>query len=351
MLRVIREPFVWRLADTATMRRLKKISFLGALDYSPWARGVQRYLTDRYSHSLGVARLAAHAAERLQLSPKDRDEAIAAALLHDAGHGPLSHSLENEFDAEYGVNHHKATEKLILGDGKYALEIRCVLREYGIDEQKVLGLICGDSDHPMSALFSGPINIDTIEGISRVLSYKSHKVSRHTPIEIVDAVVCLIRTNKPNQDAIGVMDHFWTLKGLAYSQLVRGPVGLISDHKCKLFFQKHKSNIAANHFSLDEKMLRMEFPAMFSWLQNDAAIPGGDYADSDCISYTKRHFFISDASFSDAESFMTLRYQQSKAPSTFKWHPHNNSRSATAGGFEWAAIPNSKSEKRSATLV
>ena len=54
----------------------------------------------RFAHSMGAAHVAGLMLESaaqnsgLQVSPGEREETVLAALLHDVGHGPFSHSLE-----------------------------------------------------------------------------------------------------------------------------------------------------------------------------------------------------------------------------------------------------------------
>ena len=54
----------------------------------------------RFAHSMGAAHVAGLMLESaaqnsgLQVSPAEREETVLAALLHDVGHGPFSHSLE-----------------------------------------------------------------------------------------------------------------------------------------------------------------------------------------------------------------------------------------------------------------
>ena len=97
-------------------RRLKGVRFLGGIDYvlvrSP---NGSRARYSRYEHSVGVACLAALHADLRDLSPEDRRLSCAAALLHDIGHAPLSHSLEPVFIEHFGLGHHRATEEIIYG--------------------------------------------------------------------------------------------------------------------------------------------------------------------------------------------------------------------------------------------
>ena len=94
------EALVIDLIDTAPFQRLRRIRQLGPA-----------YLTfhgaesSRFTHSLGVLHLARQALGHLERRDPSLAEhracLLAAALLHDVGHGPLSHSGEEM----YGMRH------------------------------------------------------------------------------------------------------------------------------------------------------------------------------------------------------------------------------------------------------
>ena len=96
------------LIDTAPFQRLRRIRQLGPA-----------YLTfhgaesSRFTHSLGVLDLARRALRELcRFQPeleRHRGLLYAAALLHDVGHGPLSHSGEEM----YGLHHEAWSARLI----------------------------------------------------------------------------------------------------------------------------------------------------------------------------------------------------------------------------------------------
>ena len=102
------EALVIELIDTAPFQRLRRIRQLGPA-----------YLTfhgaesSRFTHSLGVLQLARQALAALgRLQPGLQEQAgvlYAAALLHDVGHGPLSHSGEEMF----GLKHERWSGRLI----------------------------------------------------------------------------------------------------------------------------------------------------------------------------------------------------------------------------------------------
>jgi uncharacterized protein len=88
---LVEEPLFLELIRTEAFQRLGSVRFLGGIDYllvrNPnGAPGNTRYT--RLQHSLGVARLALGYSSIFELSPNDRQLIVAAALLHDIGHGP-----------------------------------------------------------------------------------------------------------------------------------------------------------------------------------------------------------------------------------------------------------------------
>ena len=96
------------LVDTPVFQRLRRIRQLGPA-----------YLTfhgaesSRFTHSLGVLHLARQALGNLGRSHAELNEhrgvLYAAALLHDVGHGPLSHTGEEM----YGLHHESWSSRLI----------------------------------------------------------------------------------------------------------------------------------------------------------------------------------------------------------------------------------------------
>ncbi|MFD1721669.1 HD domain-containing protein [Amnibacterium endophyticum] len=106
-------PVERELLRTWWVRRLAHVAHAGA---AAWTT-VQAY--SRLEHSLGVLALTAHFAP---------DDALArsAALLHDIGHLPLSHTFEHAG----GFHHHD------LGDERLA-ELAPVLARHGLDAEEV----------------------------------------------------------------------------------------------------------------------------------------------------------------------------------------------------------------------
>ncbi len=156
------DSIVGALLSTPALRRLAGIRFLGAIDYVRHGSGRagHRRRHNRLEHSIGVAWLADIYAREAELPHNRRQLLLAAALLHDVGHGPLSHTLEPVFEAEFGINHHVMTRRLITGDVPFGQEIPEHLAAAGVDLDEVLALIEGEHDGDIGFLFSGQINLD-----------------------------------------------------------------------------------------------------------------------------------------------------------------------------------------------
>jgi HD superfamily phosphohydrolase len=94
--RILGDKIALALLHTKPMQRLGRIGFLGAIDYIKKGSGRAPYRRrhNRLEHSIGVAKLAESYADLVGMQKQDRNEVVAAALLHDVGHGPLSHTLE-----------------------------------------------------------------------------------------------------------------------------------------------------------------------------------------------------------------------------------------------------------------
>jgi hypothetical protein len=83
-----------------------------------------------------------------------------AALLHDIGHYPFSHALE-----EIGALHHEEVARPLITRGEVAQVLRA---ELGDDApERIMALIRGRSDSPLQGLISGSLDLDKIEYLKR----------------------------------------------------------------------------------------------------------------------------------------------------------------------------------------
>ncbi|NAT15688.1 hypothetical protein CU663_05730 [Pseudomonas syringae pv. actinidifoliorum] len=92
---VVNDDVMSLILQSKAFKRLYDISFLGALDYThPGTEIISKKNRSRAEHSLHVAALAAYVSAKRNYTPELKRHLIIAALLHDVGHAPLSHSAE-----------------------------------------------------------------------------------------------------------------------------------------------------------------------------------------------------------------------------------------------------------------
>ncbi|HID25866.1 MAG TPA: HD domain-containing protein [Thermoplasmata archaeon] len=163
------------LLECPELQRLHNIKQLGFADkVFPGANHT------RLEHSLGTYKMASVAGEMLSLPEDEREVIECAALLHDIGHGPFSHTLESILRTCFGVDHVDITEQLLMEGGDIfeegeqrfvdfpsAVEL---LDEYGVDRKKIVALIRGDSSEGkgyLAQLLNSPIDVDQLDYLLR----------------------------------------------------------------------------------------------------------------------------------------------------------------------------------------
>jgi uncharacterized protein len=148
--------------DTPPVQRLRYVRQLGhAFLVYPGATH------SRFEHALGAYHLTGRALAILEqrgelagVDPLDRLAVRLAALLHDVGHYPFSHGLE-----EAGFAHHETLGVTKLGAGPLGDALRR-LGGPGLVE-RIGGLIRGRSPSPLQGLISGPLDLDKVDYLSR----------------------------------------------------------------------------------------------------------------------------------------------------------------------------------------
>jgi HD superfamily phosphohydrolase len=149
------------LVDTEVFQRLRYVRQLG------WTYLVYPGATHtRFEHALGTHHLSRRTlallceAEDTSISEDEQAIVRSAALLHDVGHYPFSHALE-----EIGALHHEAVASPLITEGSVASLLATRL---GADAPgKVFDLIRGRSESAMQGLISGSLDLDKIEYLKR----------------------------------------------------------------------------------------------------------------------------------------------------------------------------------------
>jgi HD superfamily phosphohydrolase len=184
---------VRRLIDTRAFRRLARISQLGLVSLVYPAA-----IHTRFEHSLGVYRLALLLLKQLAhderfaaaIRREDADRFIAAALVHDLGHWPFCHPIEDiRLD---GVPTHERFASALLLEDDMADVLR---RHWGLDPRDVLSLLGGErSDRTariLTSMLSGPIDIDKMDYLFRDSLHAGVPYGRHFDQQRLIGSLCL----------------------------------------------------------------------------------------------------------------------------------------------------------------
>ena len=161
------DQMAWRALDSREFQRLRRIKQLGLSELVfPGATHT------RFAHSVGVF----HMARRLTALLKDRLEgrfdeqraeiAQAAALVHDLGHGPFSHSFEDALK-RLGIRkrHEEWTAEIVTGDTRVCE----VLSRYSDGfQERVAELLASETPVDIySAVVSSQFDADRLDYVRR----------------------------------------------------------------------------------------------------------------------------------------------------------------------------------------
>jgi len=145
------------LLDAPAIQRLRYIRQLG-FSYLVYP-GANH---SRFEHSVGTMHLAGVACREFGLGERDRRLVVAAALLHDVGHGPFSHASEPLMEAWLGRTHDDMA-------GIVEAEFGALLDPLGISPGEVSDLVKGR--HRLSGIIHGDLDVDRMDYLLRDAYY------------------------------------------------------------------------------------------------------------------------------------------------------------------------------------
>jgi len=164
------DPLEHALINSRAVQRLRWIHQLGfAYLVFPGAEH------SRFSHVLGAMQLAGRVYDALAAkapdllipdqSALDRRLVRVAALVHDVGHAPFSHSAEDLF--EDGIDHEEMTRRILLLD-----EVRTIFHRFGdgITPEAVCSLLDKPEDprrRLLAQVISGELDVDKMDYLLR----------------------------------------------------------------------------------------------------------------------------------------------------------------------------------------
>lgn len=146
----------------------------------------------RFEHSLGAYHLAGLACTNLGLPVVQRESVQAAALLHDIGHGPFSHTSDALYRDYLGKSHEQVSVELITKGAFHD-----TLARHGVDSAEVARLVHGEG--PLGRLVSGDLDVDRMDYLVR----DSHYTGVAIGVDLARLVEDIVLTD----DGVALMEH------------------------------------------------------------------------------------------------------------------------------------------------
>ena len=217
------ELMIMELIDTIAFQRLRRIKQLGAA--SLVFHGAE---SSRFTHSIGVFCIARKIYQRLieikSSFYENRFVLYGAALLHDLGHGPLSHTSEVIFDH----NHEKWSQNLV----KNYSPINSILKKYDNELPKQICELFESKQlfsNPLKTLISSEIDCDRLDYLLR----DSYNTGIKYGLVDLERIISGLTFSPDGNIAIkpkGIIaiEHFLVLRNLMYRTIYNHRINEIS---------------------------------------------------------------------------------------------------------------------------
>jgi len=240
------EVMIMELIETDAFQRLRRIKQLGTA--SLVFHGAE---SSRFTHSIGVFCVARKIYKRLvEIDPKFETHKFTlygAALLHDVGHGPLSHTSEEVF-----THNHEDWSKLLINKHK---PINSVLRKYDDALPEKIGALFSSKNlisHPLKTLISSEIDCDRLDYLLR----DSYNTGTKYGLVDLERIISALTFSPDGGIAIkpkGVIaiEHFLILRNIMYRSIYNHRINEISTWILENIFKKIRSEFN-NKIWIDE---------------------------------------------------------------------------------------------------
>ncbi|MEL6248243.1 MAG: HD domain-containing protein [Cyanobacteria bacterium J06648_16] len=241
------EALLIRLIDTAAFQRLRRIRQLGPASFT--FHGAE---SSRFTHSLGVMDVARRAFDRLsgiyaELQPH-RAAVLVAALMHDVGHGPYSHTAEEVF----GGHHEHWTQRILTEDG----EVRSHLDTFSPDLLTALKQIyTHQHELPIvGQLVSSQLDCDRLDYLMRDSYYTGASYGQLD----LDRILLALDYDRETQQLVvnhkgqAAIEHYLVVRYLMYAQIYNHPKNLSATWMMEQIFDRARALLAADQLIADD---------------------------------------------------------------------------------------------------
>ncbi|WP_017301803.1 HD domain-containing protein [Nodosilinea nodulosa] len=268
------EALLTQLIDTPAFQRLRRIRQLGPASLT--FHGAE---SSRFTHSLGVMAIARRAFDQLQrrypeLAPH-RATVLVAALLHDIGHGPFSHTAEEVF----GLQHEHWTRTIIreLPEIHDALEARAAGLAAAVDQVYT-------HQHPVALvwqLVSSQLDCDRLDYLLRDSYFTGASYGQLD----LDRILMALRFEPASgrlvvaHKGLSAIEHYLVVRHFMYVQVYNHPKNISVTWLLERAFERARADLQAGKLEAD--------PTVTAWLlAPDRPLPLETYLAGDDIVFT-----------------------------------------------------------------
>ncbi len=265
------ELMIMQLIDTFPFQRLRRIKQLGAA--SLLFHGAE---SSRFTHSIGVFCIARKIYKRLiEIEPtfsKNKFVLYGAALLHDLGHGPLSHTSESIFNH----NHEYWSKNLVINHPP----INTILKHFDNDLPNKIGELFKSKNlfsRPLKTLISSEIDCDRLDYLLR----DSYNTGTKYGLVDLERIISAITFSPDGNIAIkpkGIIaiEHFLVIRNIMYRTIYNHRINEISTWILEKIIETIKKNY--------DKKIWMD-KSLHNWIFSKKNLDIDDFIKNDDITF------------------------------------------------------------------
>ena len=268
------EALLTELIDTPAFQRLRRIRQLGPASLT--FHGAE---TSRFTHSLGVLAVARRAFDRLADLHEElrshRAVALCAALLHDIGHGPFSHTAEELFDS-----HHEHWTMAIVEKSE---DVRSLLDQFHPDLWRKINQVY-THDYPVPCvwqLVSSQLDCDRIDYLMRDSYFTGASYGQLD----LDRLVLAMNYDLPSRSLIveekglAAVEHYLVVRSFMYGQIYNHHKNLSATWILEQAFNRARELLRRDELAAD--------PTVTAWLLGTVdQLPISRYLEGDDVVFT-----------------------------------------------------------------
>lgn len=240
------EALLTDLIETSAFQRLRRIRQLGPASLT--FHGAE---TSRFTHSLGVMAIARRAFDRLAGLHKElrshRATVLCAALLHDIGHGPFSHTAEEIF----GSHHEHWTIAIV----EKLPEVRARLNQFDADLwQSVIQVY--QHSHPIPCIWqlvSSQLDCDRIDYLMRDSYFTGASYGQLD----LDRILLALNYDPLSQQLIvegkglAAIEHYLVVRSFMHAQIYNHPKNLTATWILEQAFNRARDLLEGGELTAD----------------------------------------------------------------------------------------------------